>query len=113
MEVGVNIDGNNVHRIASASKQFTALSVLLLADEGRIDLQDGMRKYLPELEDYGSKVTINSMLGHTSGMADYDYKSSYPANEVKGWIYLPSSMGNPFRLGNEDYLSISDFYDVL
>jgi len=113
MEVGVSLDGNNVHRIASVSKQFTAMSVLLLAEEGKINLEDDIRKYLPELKNYGSKITINSMLGHTSGMADYDYISSYTANEVEGGINLSNSMGNPFRLGNEDYLSISDFYDVV
>ena len=113
MEVGVNLDGNNVHRIASISKQFTAMSVLLLAEEGKIHLQDDVRKYLPELKKYGSKITINSMLGHTSGMADYDYISSYPADYVEGGVNLRNSMGNPFRLGNGDYLSISDFYDVV
>ena len=113
MELGVSLDGNNVHRIASVSKQFTAMSVLLLAEEGKINLEDDIRKYLPELKNYGSKITINSMLGHTSGMADYDYISSYTANDVKDGINLRNSMGNPFRLGNEDYLSINDFYDVV
>ena len=113
MEVGVHLNGNNVHRMASISKQFTALSVLLLAEEGRIDLQADIRKYLPELKNYNRKVTINSMLGHTSGMADYDYISSYTENELKGGINLRNSMGNPFRLGNEDYLSNSEFYDVV
>lgn len=113
MEVGVNLNGDNVHRIASISKQFTAMSVLLLAQEGKIDLQDDIRKYLPALKDYGSKVTINAMLGHTSGMADYDFISSYTADDVKEGLNLRNSMGNPFRLGNEDYLSIVDFYEVV
>jgi CubicO group peptidase (beta-lactamase class C family) len=113
MELGISLDGNNVHRIASVSKQFTAMSVLLLAEEGKINLEDDIRKYLPELKNYSHKITINSMLGHTSGMADYDYISSFTANEVKDGINLRNSMGNPFRLGNEDYLSINDFYDVV
>ena len=113
MELGVNLDGNNIHRIASVSKQFTAMSVLLLAEEGKINLEDDIRQHLPELNDYGSKITINSMLGHTSGMADYDYITSYTAKKVKNGINLRNSMGNPFRLGNEDYLSINDFYNVV
>ncbi|MDO6447269.1 serine hydrolase domain-containing protein [Colwellia sp. 1_MG-2023] len=113
LELGASLDGNNIHRIASVSKQFTAMSVLLLADEGKINLDDDIRKHLPELKDYGSKITINSMLGHTSGMADYDYISSYSEDEVEGGLNLRNSMGNPFRLGNEDYLSIDDFYDVV
>ncbi len=113
MEVGVSLDGNNVHRIASVSKQFTAMSVLLLAEEGKVDLQDDIRQYLPELKNYGSKITINSMLGHTSGMADYDYISGYKEKDVKGGLNLRNTMGQPFRLGNEDYLSIKEFYDVV
>lgn len=113
LEVGVSLNGDNVHRIASVSKQFTAMSVLILADEGKIDLQHDIRKYLPELKNYGHKVSINSMLGHTSGMADYDYISNYTDTDVKGGVNLRNTMGTPFRLGNEDYLSITEFYDVV
>lgn len=113
MEVGTSLNGDNVHRIASVSKQFTAMSVLLLAEEGKIDLQEDIRKYLPEIKEYRSKVTINSMLGHISGMADYDYISSYTGRNIKGGANLRNSMGTPFRLGNEDYLSIAEFYDVV
>jgi len=113
MEVGISLNGDNVHRIASVSKQFTAMAVLLLAEEGKINLEDNIRKYLPELKNYGNNVTINSMLGHTSGMADYDYISSNTTTEVKGGVNLRNSVGTPFRLGNEDYLSIIEFYDVV
>ena len=68
LELGVELDGNNVHRMGSVSKQFTALAVLLLAEENKIELDEDIHAYLPELGDYGEKVTINSMLGHFSGM---------------------------------------------
>lgn len=113
MELGVDLNGDNVHRIASVSKQFTAMSVLLLAEEGLIDLQEDIRTYLPELKDYRKKVTINSMLGHFSGMADYDFISGGENGKVKRGLNLTSVAKGPFRLGTEDYLSIDEFYDVV
>jgi CubicO group peptidase (beta-lactamase class C family) len=57
--------------IASTSKQFTAASVLLLAQEGKITLDDNVRKYIPELPDYGTPITVRELLHHTSGIRDY------------------------------------------
>jgi CubicO group peptidase (beta-lactamase class C family) len=61
--------------VASVSKQFTATSILLLVQEGRLRLDDDVRQYLPELPDYsrktGSPITIRHLLKHTSGLRDY------------------------------------------
>lgn len=113
LELNVPLDGNNVHRVGSVSKQFTALAVLLLAEEGKIDLQQDIRIYLPELPEYPQTVTIESMLGHFSGMADYDYISGGKRGEVKNGLNIKSAAGGFFRLGNEDYLTIQEFYDVV
>ena len=53
------------------SKQFTAAAVLLLAREGKLSLDDPVRKYIPELPDYGTPLTIRHMLNHTSGLRDW------------------------------------------
>ncbi len=113
LELGVELDGNNVHRMGSVSKQFTALAVLLLAEEQKIELEEDIRAYLPGLRDYGAKVTINSMLGHYSGMADYDYITGGDRGDVDEGLNIRSVAGSPFRLGNEDYLTIEEFYDVV
>ncbi|MFK8041075.1 serine hydrolase domain-containing protein [Congregibacter sp.] len=114
MELNVPLDGSQVHRMASVSKQFTAMAVLLLADEGKIDLDADIRKYLPKLRPYGSKVTINAMLGHVSGMGDYDLiAGSYEGPKATNAISLMSAAGGEFRLGNEDYLTIDEFYEVV
>lgn len=60
-----------VFDIGSTSKQFTAASILLLAQEGKLSLDDDVHKVLPELPDYGTPVTIRHLLHHTSGMRDY------------------------------------------
>ncbi|MBA4123507.1 MAG: beta-lactamase family protein [Acidobacteria bacterium] len=57
--------------IASTSKQFTAASIALLAREGKISLDDDIRKYLPEIPQYQSPVTIRHLVYHTSGIRDY------------------------------------------
>src|SRR5438477_812369 len=59
----------------STSKQFTAASILLLEQQGKLSINDDVRKYIPELPDYsksgGTKITILNLLNHTSGLRDY------------------------------------------
>ncbi|MBQ86092.1 MAG: penicillin-binding protein [Gammaproteobacteria bacterium] len=113
LELDVPLDGTQVHRIGSVSKQFTAFAVLLLAEEGKVDLEKDIRVYLPELRRYGYPVSINAVLGHVAGMADYDYVSGGEDGPVEGGLNLTSVAGGPFRLGNEDYLNIQEFFNVV
>jgi len=62
---------DSVFNIASASKQITAAAVLLLANEGKLSLDDDVRKYLPELPAQVRPITIDQLLSHTSGLRDY------------------------------------------
>ena len=57
--------------IGSTSKQFTAFAILLLAGQGKLALDDDVRKYLPELPDLGATVTIRNLLTHTSGYREF------------------------------------------
>ena len=59
-----------IFHVASVSKQFTAFAIALLADQGKIALDDDIHKYLPELHDFGHKITINHLVHHTSGLRD-------------------------------------------
>lgn len=75
LELGVPITPATVMDIASTSKQFTAIAIWMLALEGKLSLDDDVRRYLPELPRLGSgaayRVTIRQMLQHTSGWPDY------------------------------------------
>lgn len=71
LELGVAITPQSVFDIGSVSKQITAMAILLLAQDGKLSLDDDIRKYLPEIPDYGSKVTIRHLLHHTSGLRNY------------------------------------------
>jgi CubicO group peptidase (beta-lactamase class C family) len=62
---------DTVFDIGSVSKQFTAFAILLLAQDGRISLDNDIRKYLPELPNYGKVIRIHHLLNHTSGLRNY------------------------------------------
>ena len=64
-----DINEKSVFQLASASKQFTAMSVLLLTKEGKIDLDASVTQYIPELP--YTNVTVRNLLNHTSGLPDY------------------------------------------
>lgn len=71
IEHGVPITPATRFELASVSKPFTAFAVLLLEQSGQLSLGDDIRKYLPELPDYGSPITIGNLIHHTSGISDY------------------------------------------
>jgi CubicO group peptidase (beta-lactamase class C family) len=71
LEHDIHNVADTVFEAGSVSKQFTAAAVLLLAKDGRLSLDDPVRKYVPELPDYGSPLTIRHMLTHTSGLRDW------------------------------------------
>ncbi len=71
LEENVAITPQTVFDIGSTSKQFTAASILLLAKQGKLSVNDEVRKHIPELPDYGRKITILHLLNHTSGLRDY------------------------------------------
>ena len=70
LELRVPIAPTSVFEAASISKQFTAMSIMLLVQRGRISLEDPVQKHLPELPDYGHPLTIRHLLNHTSGLRD-------------------------------------------
>jgi len=72
LELGIAITPQSVFDIGSVSKEITAMAMLLLVQDGQISLDDDIRKYLPEMPNYGSTITIRHMLHHTSGLRNYD-----------------------------------------
>jgi CubicO group peptidase (beta-lactamase class C family) len=65
------IDATTTFDIASVSKQLTAAAVYLLAERGELQIDDDVRDHVPELPDYGAIVTLDDLVHHTSGIADY------------------------------------------
>ena len=72
LERGAPITPASVFYVGSLSKQFTAFAVALAASEGKLSLDDDVRKWVPELPDYGSRITVRHLVHHTSGLRDYN-----------------------------------------
>jgi CubicO group peptidase (beta-lactamase class C family) len=61
---------STVFEVASVSKQFTSFCILLLEKESKLSLEDDIRKYIPEIPDFGHKITLRHLATHTSGLRD-------------------------------------------
>ena len=80
LDHGIPIASDSVFHVASVSKQFTAIAVALLADEGKLSLGDDIRDYVPEMPDLGATITIRQCIHHTSGLRD-----QYGLFRLAGW----------------------------
>lgn len=119
LEYNIPNSSNSVFRIGSTSKQFTAACMVLLEEQGKLSLDDNIRKYLPEIPVYGKTITINHLLHHTSGIRDYlqlaylkglrddDF---YTDDEVVEWLSRQKSLN---FLPGEEYLYSNSGYFLL
>jgi D-alanyl-D-alanine carboxypeptidase len=89
LEMSVPLQPDMVFRLGSITKQFTAVSVLMLAEEGKLSLQDPIEKHLPGYPTQGHLITIEHLLTHTSGIQSY--------TDIPGWmtgrVLSPMSVG--------------------
>jgi len=82
LELGVPLSSQSVFYMGSVSKQFTAASVVLAAEQGYLSLDDDVHKYIPELPDYGHVVTLRQMIHQTSGFRDFFTLLSLSGHDV-------------------------------
>jgi D-alanyl-D-alanine carboxypeptidase len=80
LELGVALQPESVFEIGSITKQFTAAGILLLAERGRLHLDDEVTRYLPDFPTHGKKITLQHLLTHTSGIADYTHLPEWAAH---------------------------------
>ncbi len=78
----VTITPATVFHVASVSKQFTAAAILLLEQDGKLSVDDDVRKYVPELPDFGERITLRHLIHHTSGLRD-----QWDLLGLAGWRY--------------------------
>ncbi len=78
----VRLSPASVFHVASVSKQFTAAAILLLAADGKLSPDDEVRKFIPELPDFGQRITIRQLAHHTSGIRD-----QWDLLGLAGWRY--------------------------
>jgi CubicO group peptidase (beta-lactamase class C family) len=105
LEYNIPISPTTIFEIASTSKQFTAMSIALLARQGKLSLDDDIRKYLPEMRQYQRPVTIRHLIHHTSGIRDYSalmFYAGLPTEDVHSDEDMFHLMG---RQTDEDVLA--------
>jgi CubicO group peptidase (beta-lactamase class C family) len=106
--------------IASTSKQFTAMSAVLLALDGRLSLDDDIRRYVPEVPDFGASITIRHLLWHTSGlreesnllvMAGWRSSDLETENDILGLLHRQARLnfrpGEEFLYSNTGYMLLA------
>lgn len=82
LQHGLAITPSSIFHVASVSKQFAAFAVALLAEDGKLSLDDDVRTHVPELPDYGTRITIRHLIHHTSGIRD-----QWELLGLAGWRY--------------------------
>lgn len=113
----VRIQPNTVFDIGSASKQFTALALLMLARDGQLSLADDVRRHLPELSDLGVKISLQQLLWHTAGLRDYNelmllagYKDEDVTEDADALRLLGAQRGLNFAPGSRYNYSNSGYF---
>ncbi|MFT4179841.1 MAG: serine hydrolase domain-containing protein [Thermomonas sp.] len=101
------------YRLASVSKQFTAAAILLLAQDGKLSIDDPLKRWLPSLPKVADGITVRHLLNHTSGVLDYEDLMAEPYDgqildagvlkllEKQNALYFPP--GSTYRYSNSGY----------
>ncbi|HEY3277412.1 MAG TPA: serine hydrolase domain-containing protein [Syntrophorhabdaceae bacterium] len=84
LELNSLMRSDSIFRIASVSKLFTTLGILVLKDRGLLSVNDKLSSYLPAFP-YADQITIKNLLQHTSGIPDFSEIEGYDANRAKDW----------------------------
>ncbi|WP_395944746.1 serine hydrolase domain-containing protein [Brevundimonas sp.] len=89
LEHGIKATPDTIYEAGSVSKQFTAAAIILLAQDGALSLDDDIRRFLPEMPDYGTPITLRNLINHTSGLRDWGSIGS-----LEGWPRSSRAAGN-------------------
>jgi len=78
LELGVPIEPDMVFRLGSITKQFTVVAILMLAEQGKLALDDSISKFLPDYPTHDHLITVEHLLTHTSGIKSYTAMAEWP-----------------------------------
>lgn len=101
LERNVPITPDTLFDAASIRKQFVAAAILMLVEEKRLSLTDDVRKYIPELPDYGHTITLDHLLTHTSGIRDWVPLRNWANGNFDAWTAILRQRGLHFLPGEE------------
>ena len=101
LERNVPITSDTLFDAASIRKQFVAAAIFLLVEEKRLALSDDVRKYVPELPNYGHTITLDHLLTHTSGIRDWVPLRNWASGDFDAWAAILRQRGLQFTPGEE------------
>ena len=125
LELGVDMTPEHVFRIGSITKQFTASAILKLRDEGKLELDDDITKYLEDYPTHGHDITIKHLLTHTSRIKSYTgmeewtaetrKKDFTPQELIEYFKYQPMDFkpGEEYRYNNSAYFILGYIIEVV
>jgi len=124
LELDVDMIPENVFMLASITKQFTAVAILMLEEQGKLSLDDPITKYIPDYPTLGKNITVHHLLNHTSGIKSYtgignlvevarndmtlDELIDYFKNEP-----MDFDPGEEFRYNNSGYILLGKIIEVI
>lgn len=124
MEYDIPNSPSSVFRIGSTSKQFTAACIVLLAEQGKLDLDNSLNQYFPNFPEYSKNITVRHLLNHTSGIRDYLMIASlkgysddtyYEDNDIMKWLVRQTDLnfepGEEFLYSNSGYWLLSQIVE--
>jgi len=115
IELGIDLNSEHVFRIGSITKQFTSSAILRLEEQGKLSIQDDIKKYIPDYPTVGEKITIEHLLTHASGIKSYtgmpSFREDYmredlsPIEMIEVFKNEPMDFkpGEEFRYNNSGY----------
>ncbi|TWX53652.1 serine hydrolase domain-containing protein [Colwellia hornerae] len=124
VELDVPLSVVSVFRLGSITKQFTAAGILLLQEQGKLSVKDDIHKYVSDFPTEENKVTIENLLTHTSGIANYTEDESLFASEIQAPTNIDKMLerfakhpmkfktGEQFRYSNTGYVLLGKIIEV-
>ena len=124
LEHNIPIDSSSVFSLASVSKQFTVFAVLLLEQQGKLSLDDDIRKHLPKFPNYGEKITLRQLANHSSGIrshlqllgqAGYISDNVITKEDAEQVIYRQAELnfkpGTEYNYSNSGYVLLAEIVE--
>lgn len=124
LELNVPLTTDNVFEIGSITKQFTAVSILMLEEQGKLKVEDEITKYIPDYPTLGKTITIHQLLNHTSGIKSYTSMDNFmplartdmtPTEIIDKFKNEPMDFdpGEKFLYNNSGYILLGHIIEVV
>jgi CubicO group peptidase (beta-lactamase class C family) len=124
LELNTPLETNSVFQIGSITKQFTATSILMLEEQGKLSVEDKIGKYIPEYAEIGKDITIHHLLNHTSGIKNrtpvgdkgFISKTNMSPTELIAYFKdepLEFKPGERFKYSNAGYILLGRIIEIV